>query len=221
MDPLRLCIALTPLALYLLLMAYVNFGTRPKVWSRVRDLSALGFGIMGLMIVGPMSLFLPESAASRLGWMSWVLMLALYVLSLALVVLSARPRLVIYNVTPEELRPALASVVQELDSQARWAGDSVTMPAFGINLHLDNSHSMRNVQLVSSGPEQHYPSWSKLERRLRATLRKGDFRTVGRFRNQNGFLFLLLAGMLVFMVGKKFIQEHDAMAHSLREMLRL
>lgn len=217
MDPLRLCIALTPLALYLLLIAYLNFGRRPRVLNNFRDSAALAFGIVGLVIAGPLDLFLPESAAFRFGPYAWLMMLILYLLSTALIILSMRPRLVVYNTTTDELRPILATVVQEMDGQSRWAGDSIAMPETGIHMHMDRAPSMRNVQLVASGTDQDYQSWGKLERHLRDAL----CQVKGKVRNQNSILFLMLAVTLLVIVGQSLFTDHATMAHSLKEMLRM
>ena len=217
MDPLHLCIALTPLAAYLLFLAMLNFGTRPRVLSGIRDSAAIALGIIGLAIAGPLELFLPESAAFRFGPFSWMMMLILYLLAAALIILSMRPRLVIYNTTIEELRPILTATVEEMDQQSRWAGDSVAMPESGIHMHMDANPSMRNVQLMASGSEEDYTSWSKLHWRLHGAFRK----TSGRVRNQNAALFLMLAMMLFFIVIRSVIQDHETMASALKELLRM
>ena len=87
--------------------------------------------IAGLIVAGPMELFLPEAATNRFGGYVWLLLLAFYGLCLTLIVLLLRPRLVIYNVNPDQLRAMLAEVVSELDSDARWAGDSLVLPKTG------------------------------------------------------------------------------------------
>jgi hypothetical protein len=171
MDPLHVCIALGPLAMYLLLIGAINLSRRPMVTTGGRDVAALGVAISGLVAAGPMELFLPDSAADRFGPYAWLLMLALYALSVALVVLLLRPRIVIYNISVEQLRPALAEVVSRLDPEARWAGESLVMPHVGVHLHIEPSGWWRNVQLVSSGPHQSYLGWRRLEADLAAELR--------------------------------------------------
>ncbi len=53
-DPLHFCIALGPLAAYLLLLGAVNLSSRPFLTNGARDTAALGIGILGFAIVGPM-----------------------------------------------------------------------------------------------------------------------------------------------------------------------
>ena len=97
MDPLHLCIALGPVIAYLMLLGLINSRRRPFLTTGARDLSALGIGVSGLVIAGPMELFLPELATNQFGAYVWVMMLALYGLCWTLIVLLGRPRLVVYN----------------------------------------------------------------------------------------------------------------------------
>ena len=92
-----------------------------------------------------------------------MLLVAFYGLCLTLLVLLLRPRLVIYNVNPDQLRAVLAEVVAELDADARWAGDSLVLPKLGVQLHVELSRGMRNVQLVAAGHRQNYAGWKRLE----------------------------------------------------------
>ena len=78
MDPLHTVIAIGPLGVYLLLIGLLNLGRRPFVTTGGRDLAALGVGISGLMIAGPMELFMPEAPARHFGGFVWLLLIALY-----------------------------------------------------------------------------------------------------------------------------------------------
>ncbi len=44
----------------------------------------------------------------------------------------------IYNLTSGELRPVLAGLVRDLDPEARWAGDSLSLPGLGVQLFLED-----------------------------------------------------------------------------------
>jgi hypothetical protein len=68
-----------------------------------------------------------------------------------LVLLLLRPRLVIYNISVDKLRPILAEIVSELDPNARWAGDSLVLPGLGVQLYVDHFAAFRNVSLISAG----------------------------------------------------------------------
>jgi hypothetical protein len=170
LDPLHFAIAVGPLHLYLLLLALINLLRRPVVVTGTRDTAALGVAVSGLVIVGPMELFVPQAAFSAMGAFVWVLLLGLYVLCLTLIVLLMRPRLVIYNATSDQIRPLLAGVMAELDKEARWAGDSLVLPQLGVQLYLESMALLRNVSLRSAGPNQNPQGWWQLESALGGVL---------------------------------------------------
>ena len=163
MDPLHFCIAIVPLAVYLLMIGYLNFGGRPFVTTGARDSAALGIGLVGLVVSGPMLLFFPESAASHFGNWVWAMLLAFYGLFVSMFVLLMRPRIVIYNITEEQLRPILTSVAMELDPKSRWAGDSLLIPSRKVHLHLEPANWLKNIQLTSGGNHQSFDGWRLLE----------------------------------------------------------
>ena len=129
-DPFRLAIALVPVAAYVLLLGLVNLRRRPFLTSGGSDLTALGVALSGLMFVGPLELFRPEAATRSFGNYIWLFLLLFYWLWLVLVVLLSRPRLVIYNISAEELHPVLAETAARLDPAARWAGNQLSLPGW-------------------------------------------------------------------------------------------
>jgi hypothetical protein len=70
----------------------------------------------------------------------------------------------------EELHAVLADTASRLDVAARWAGNQLTLPTLGVQLHLDSFDIMRNVSLVASGGRQNIDGWRLLARELRAAL---------------------------------------------------
>ncbi len=166
MDPFRLCLALGPVAIYVLLIGALNLSRRPFLVAGHRDAAALGLAISGLVMVGPLELFFPHAAAAHFGPVVWVLLVVFYALCLVLVLMLLRPRLVVYNILVDQLRPILADVVEQLDPQARWAGDTLYMPNLGVQLYLDDMVGMRNVSLISLGPHQNHQGWRRLEQAL-------------------------------------------------------
>lgn len=169
-DPFRLAIALVPMAAYVLLLGVINARRRPFVTSGGSDLMALGLALSGLMLMGPIELFRPAAWTRELGNYIWPVLLVFYWLWVLLVVLLSRPRLVIYNVSMEELHPVLAETASRLDPNARWAGNHLTLPTLGVQLHLDSFDLMRNVSLVSSGGQQNIDGWRRLAQELRRAL---------------------------------------------------
>lgn len=161
-DPLRLAIALVPLAAYGLVLGILNARRRPFLTTGGADLAALGAALTGLVLIGPIELFQPDPDAARIGNYVTLFLLLLYWLCLWLTVLLARPRLVIFNISGEELRPILAETARTIDSQARWAGDSLSLPTLGVQLHVEMFEIMRHASLVASGEKQDLAGWRKL-----------------------------------------------------------
>ena len=216
LDPLHVIIALGPLAAYCVLFGLLNLSRRPLVTTGARDVAALGLAVIGLVFIGPAGLFLPDAAIVELGWIAWVMMGAFYGLLLTLGVLLLRPRLVIYNVTADQLRPALASVVAELDRDARWAGESLVLPNLGVQLHVEPVSATRNAELISSGPNQNYSGWRALEVALTQALRRttNSPNPYAIFPLSFGLLMALLVAFLTF-------SNPGMVAQSLIEMFRL
>jgi hypothetical protein len=213
-DPFRLCLALGPMAVYLMLLGLLNLARRPFLLSGGRDCAALAVALGGLVLVGPMELFFPVLASIRFGTSVWIFLVLLYVLTVVLILLLLRPRLVVYNITPDQLRPILGDVVVNLDREARWAGDQLALPTLGVQLHLDSVGLLRNVSLLSSGPVQNHQGWHRLEKALTAALVQAEVP-----RNYGGGALLigglLLVTFLVFLV----TPDPQVLARSFNEML--
>jgi hypothetical protein len=214
MDPLRLCLALGPAAIYLLLLGAINLSRRPLLVSGTRDAAALGLAISGFALVGPLELLIPEAALLYWGAGTWLLMTGLYVCVLMLVLLLLRPRLVIYNITSDQLRAVLADVIEQLDGSARWAGDSLWLPNLGVQLHVCGFGAFRNVSLIALGPNQNYLGWRRLEQALDAALARVE---VSRNPRAIGLITagLLLISALVIVIAR----DPQTVAQSLLELI--
>jgi hypothetical protein len=151
-------------------LGLINARRRPFVTTGGCDLAALGAALSGLVVVGPIELFRPEAASAEFGGYVWLFLLVFYWLWVWLAVLVARPRLVIYNIRGEELRPVLAEVARKLDSHARWAGDSLALPKLGVSLHMECFEIMRHCSLISSGGKQDMAGWQRISAELRTQL---------------------------------------------------
>lgn len=215
-DPLHLAIALGPLAVYFLVLGCFNLLRRPFLTTGARDWLALGVAVSGLVIAGPMELFFPEGAAALWGSVVWLLMLSLYFLGLLLLALLARPRLVIYNMTSEELRDVLTAALPAIDRDARFDVDTLVLPNLGVQAHIEPFSSLRNVQLIASGPRQNLNGWFQLGTRLRTALR--EVRVPPNPYGVTLLMFsLFMLGSIVFYV----LRDQQAVAQSLADMLRL
>jgi hypothetical protein len=160
-------------------------------------------------------LFLPEAAAAYWGGFVWLLLIASYALLLVLIALMLRPRLVIYNVTVEQLRPALAEIASRLDSEARWAGDSLSLPQAELRLHIEALPLVKNVQLVAAGPGQNLATWRQLEVELAAALRQSPGQA-----NPYGFSLLTLGIVLASAITWSLARDPSGVQQALTEMLR-
>jgi hypothetical protein len=221
MDPFRMCLALGPVAIYLLLIGGINMARRPFVVSGTRDTAALGLAVAGLVAVGPIELFFPIAAASYFGALVWSFLMVFYALCLVLVLLLLRPRLVIYNVSIDELRPVLAELVPQLDAEARWAGDGLILPNMGLQLHLENLRPLRNVSLVATGARQNYLGWKRLESALRAALAPGEIRRNARAGRIIGAGFLGAGALVIALLVWAVMLDPRTVSHALFDMLRL
>ncbi len=125
MDAARSFIALGPLAIYLLVLGAINFFPRPFLTTGLRDLAALGLAVCGLVLVGPVELFAPTQVIAKMGVVFWLSILGFYVSSVTLLLLLLPPRLVVYNMKAEQLRPVLSRVASVLGFRSPLAGRRV------------------------------------------------------------------------------------------------
>ncbi|MCH8922980.1 MAG: hypothetical protein IIA67_07510 [Planctomycetes bacterium] len=218
MDPFRFIIAMGPLAIYMILLGYVNLRRSPLVTTGTRDMALLGFAIVGFVIVGPMELFMPQEAVNRFGGAAfvWLLLVGFYGLCATLYILLARPRLIVYNVTLGHLRPILADLAATLDQSARWAGDSLVMPQYGVQLHLDAFPAMRTVTLKPNGVEQSISGWRRLDADLSQILHEAPVS-----RNPLGYA-LIVGGLLILFAALGWIVwQPELFERAMRQMRRL
>jgi hypothetical protein len=166
-DSIPLWLACLLPGLYLLGIAIVHLRRRPLAVPGGWDLAVLAAAVTGLAIAGPLDLLQP--VAVRGPWRI-VLPAVLCGLLAALAILVARPRLVVYNLTLDQLRPVVAQVAASLDRQARWAGETVALPGRGIQVTLDGRVA-RCVSLAASGGRTSPEGWAEFCRRVRRSVR--------------------------------------------------
>jgi hypothetical protein len=213
-DPLHSCIAIVPLAVYLFVLGALNLSSRPRCISGVADSFLLGAGLAGFVVIGPLQLFLPSATAFRMGMWVWPLLLTAYLLCLTLYVLLSRPRIVIYNMNAQQLRPLLAEVFSELDSEVRWAGDSASLSRLGVQLHVETTAPFRNAQLIATSSEQNYEAWGQLQKKLarRLLAESGT-------RNPSGAAFLLTGLLLLAASALWAVSDPEMVAQSFHELI--
>lgn len=216
MDAFRLCLAFGPLALYFLVLGWINLGRRPFVIGGSRDLAALGVALFGLIVIGPVELLLPQHALERFGPYVWLMVTVLYGLCLALAVMLSRQRLVVYNVTLDQLRAVLGQVTDYLDPDARWAGASLSLPRLNVELHLDAHPFWKNVSLVASSDQQSFLGWRSLEVALAARLKPTETGP-----NYLGLLLVVASVAMLGSMGWVLVFHPHAVTQGFFEMLRL
>jgi len=215
MDSLHLTIALAPLATYLAVLGCIQLTHRPLVTTGGRDHAALGLAIGGFIAVGPMELFMPQAAAAHFGWFVWILLVSLYAVSLSLLVLLAGPRIVIYNISSDELQPILLKILPEFDHESNQVGESFVLPNAGMQFSIEEYPVMRHLQIASTGSAQNMAGWRALELELAEKL--ADLPVAP---NPYGVSMLLFAVVMFALVGYFLATDQEAVAQSLRHMLR-
>lgn len=218
LDMLPLWLALAPLGIYLVGLGVVHLRRRPLVMSGVWDGILLGGSLAGLAAVGPLALVRPAAGTPLWGWL---IVLLLFGLLVALCVLVSRPRLVVYNITVEQLRPLVAEIVAALDPAARWAGEAVALPGRGLQVHIDSSGTMRTVSLVAAGERPPLEAWGEFGRRLRqgvAQLRVQPSPWGGVFAAAGGILILVAAAALAASAIRSTAREEARDASSARSV---
>jgi hypothetical protein len=160
--------AVLPLAAYLCMIGWLHLRRRPVAVAGPLDAVLLAVGLSGLVAAGPLALLQPAVGISP--WAAAILLLA-FALVVACCVLAARPRLVVYNVSLDQLRPIVAEVAAALDPTARWAGETVALPGRGLQVHLDGRGLARTVTLVAVGSRTSAEAWIEFTRRMRRALR--------------------------------------------------
>jgi hypothetical protein len=161
--------ALVPLAIYLLGIAMLHVGRRPIAVPGGWDLMFLSAAVIGLCLGGPLALLQPADAA---GAWRWAVPLVSGALLVAGGILATRPRVVVYNISMEQLRPVVAAVATDLDASARWAGETVALPERGVQVHLDARGGMRSVSLVAVGRRTSPEGWAEFSRRVRGEIKR-------------------------------------------------
>ncbi len=186
-----IAVAFLPLALYFFALAALNSGHRPRMLTGQEDLTALALGLIGFVMVGPMLYFMPIDALTFWGFYTWFFLALLYALVVWFLGAVFRFRVVIYNVGMSELKSILEQIGRELDPEARWAGNSLSLPTLGIQFYMERLSLLRNVTLKACGSNQNPQGWLNFEKSLRNALLR--HRTV---HGNRVMVFMTLVGLL-------------------------
>lgn len=165
-----IAVAFIPLSLYFFVLAALNNGLRPRMLNGQEDLTVMGLGLIGFVMVGPMLYFLPIDAIAFWGGYAWFYLALLYALVFWFLGAVFRFRVVIYNIGTNELRDILENTGRELDPASCWAGNSLSLPTLGIQFYLEQMSLLRNVTLKACGSKQNLQGWLNFEKSLRNAL---------------------------------------------------
>jgi len=168
-PPIPIWLALLPAAAYFLAIGGCHLRRRPAALAGGWDGLALALAVAAAVVVGPFDLLVPPALD---GIVRAGLGLVCFVLAALCIHLATRPRLVIYNVTLEQVRPIVAEVATSLDPLARWAGETVALPGREVQVHLDGRGGMRSVSLVAIGNRTASEGWAEFSRRTRRAVRQ-------------------------------------------------
>ena len=205
MTPLEYAAIFLPLSLYLLIVAALQFGRRPRLLAGQTDKLLLGLALLGPILAGPVKMLpLQESfgfwGAVEIGGrpFDFVLWLLLGFLLLTLVIWWSRrttEMIVIYNMTAEQLLPVLQEVLPRLETDCESAGNAVALPKWGVQFYVNNCRAARNVTLVATSRFQNPAAWLRIEDEIRRALPsvRADFHLV--------WLFLGVASLLCAVLG--------------------
>ena len=166
------------------------------------------------MVLGPLEIIFPVETEIFYGPFVWLLLLGLYIMCMLLCLLMLRPRLVIYNTSADKLRPILADVVDRLDTNARWAGDSLTLPSLGVQLYIDGFSVLRNISLTAAGGRQNHLGWKQLESALDTALSHEQIA-----RNPRGIALIGIGLLLIFVVVASIAQNPQGISQSLLDIV--
>ncbi len=215
MNTFSIIIALTPIAVYCIVLGALYLRRRPKVVSGSRDLACLGFAMIGLFIVGPAELFFPQAAFNVFGVSVWVMIVVLYLFMLMFAVLNAKPRLIVFGLDAESLTGPLDRALQQLDPGTKWLSHSFVAPSLGIQGTVERAGAEIVSQITATKREQDILGWVALERALSHVLRDVEVE-----RSRSGYRWIVLGFALLGLIGYTLISRPDAIAQGIQDMLR-
>ena len=143
------------------------------------------------------------------------MLIVFYGLCVSLVVLLMRSRIVVYNISLEELRPILTSIAMKLDKRSRWVGDSLHLPELRVHLHVEPVEWIRNIQLTAGGSQQSYEGWHQLQTELKKSLSQ-----IKVSPNMFGVPLVVFSGLFALAAAVWMLRDQQAVAQALADLLR-
>ncbi len=172
LDHFTWIVILLPLAVYFIVIGIYSSRRRPLLVSGTRDLIALGMGLVGVMMVGPFTLFFPQATFNFLGGRVWFGLAMLYMLLLSLIALSQRPRIVGYSMKNTNLKGILHHLVSQLDPDATWAGNAFNCPNLQISGVVEQHAFQSTAQIVANSRQQSLAGWIQIHSELEQLIKQ-------------------------------------------------
>lgn len=214
MDPFPLLVAILPLAAYLLFFGVLRLSGRTLATTGSRDLFATSIAIMGLVAIGPLELFFPMAAAAQFGVAIWPVLVLLYFLVVLLIMLSSRPRLVVYGCSLTTLQLPLLRAAQAIDTDAKLdeSAGLIVLPKLGLHLRLDGHRNLDAVEVFAHENGVLPSFWHRLLSELRDELAK-EVPAASR----TGSFGLLLGIALLGLLSWNLFRSYDQVVQGFRE----
>ncbi len=214
MPAVQFAIAIIPIAIYIILIGALRLRRRPLVTTGWRDTLTLGIAASGFVAIGPMQLFFPSQAASRWHAWVWLALFLLYMLALMMILLSARPRLIVYGMDERQFQAVLLEASREVDPEAVWNGEVIHLPQCGIQLAREPSGATRVQQVVHVGMLHNVQDWLRLEKSLVAVGSKARCAP-----SMAGWPFVIAGALLLAAATTPLMSDPDNALAQLRQFL--
>lgn len=213
-----LVVALLPLSTYFLLLGVLRLLRRPLVTTATRDGAAVAIAVSGLVMIGPVYLFFPSMAAAELGWYVWVVLGVFYLLCVSLILLSLKPRVIVYGLRTSEALPIVLKAAQTVDPLATLEENrqQVNLPQRGVTLRVDGLGITDAIQIEAFERNLHPQFW----RHLLVEIRRETLQV--RCGVSVGGMGMLIVGIVLMAVtvGQALADQAELLA-GFREWLRV
>lgn len=214
LDSFTQLVILLPLGCYFLVIGIMNSRRSPWIVSGTRDFFALALGCTGLFLLGPFSLFFPQSAFNLMGGWVWLALFILYLLIVTLIALALRPRLLVYSVDSSSFVQRFHQLLIQLDPNTQWAGTSFHCPQLSVEGYVESRSTESVAQIIGSNRDQDLLNWMRLQRLLQQEMRQWT-------NTRKQFSSWIVVGLILvfFAVSPVIMQPQETLA-TMKEVLR-
>ena len=170
MDFYSILTALIPLSFYLIFLGVINLSRKTRVLTGRQDLIALSFGVAGIVIVGPMHIFIPAAGLIRFGNNIWYPVIILYLFGVLWLAIISRLRLVFYNMNYDDFLHILERAMEREIWTAQRHGNVVQIGELKVQFEIMPVEAMKNITLRATCAEQSDAGWSAFQNAMRGEL---------------------------------------------------